>query len=70
MSALFEARATKERVLHLRECAEYVFPHRRMALAKGSIELIESNYFQNVQKGECLLDDFEALRTLISTMSF
>jgi hypothetical protein len=28
MSALFEARATKERVLHLRECAEYVFAHR------------------------------------------
>jgi hypothetical protein len=28
MSALFEARATKERVLHLRECAEYVFSHR------------------------------------------
>jgi hypothetical protein len=27
MSALFEARATKERVLHLRECAEYVFSH-------------------------------------------
>jgi hypothetical protein len=25
---LFEARATKERVLHLRECAEYVFSHR------------------------------------------
>jgi hypothetical protein len=23
MSALFETRATKERVLHLRECAEY-----------------------------------------------
>jgi hypothetical protein len=28
MSALFEARATKERVLHLRECAEYVFSLR------------------------------------------
>jgi hypothetical protein len=28
MSALFEARATKQRVLHLRECAEYVFSHR------------------------------------------
>jgi hypothetical protein len=28
MSALFEARAKKERVLHLRECAEYVFSHR------------------------------------------
>jgi hypothetical protein len=56
MSALFEARATKERVLHLRECAD-VFSHRssynifcripfvnRMALvhalAKMSIELI------------------------------
>jgi hypothetical protein len=25
MSALFEARATKERVLHFRECPEYVF---------------------------------------------
>jgi hypothetical protein len=25
MNALVEARATKERVLHLRECAEYVF---------------------------------------------
>jgi hypothetical protein len=28
MSALFEAQVTKERVLHLRECAEYVFAHR------------------------------------------
>jgi hypothetical protein len=28
MGALFETRATKERVLHLRECAEYVFLHR------------------------------------------
>jgi hypothetical protein len=27
MSALFEGRATKKRVLHLRECAEYVFSH-------------------------------------------
>jgi hypothetical protein len=34
------ARATKERVLHLRECAEYDI-------------IIESNYFQNAQKGEC-----------------
>jgi hypothetical protein len=35
-------------------------------LAKVSIELkqfiiIESNYFQNAQKGECFLDDFETL---------
>jgi hypothetical protein len=28
MSALFEARATKERVLHLHKCAEYVFSLR------------------------------------------
>jgi hypothetical protein len=28
MSALFEAQVTEERVLHLRECAEYVFAHR------------------------------------------
>jgi hypothetical protein len=28
MSALFEAQATKERVLHLRGCAENVFAHR------------------------------------------
>jgi hypothetical protein len=27
MSALFEAQATKQRVLHLRECAEYVLAH-------------------------------------------
>jgi hypothetical protein len=36
------------------------------AIAKVSIELIEfiiikSNYFQNAQKGECFLNDFEAL---------
>jgi hypothetical protein len=30
MSALFEARATKERVLNLHECAEYVFTHRSL----------------------------------------
>jgi hypothetical protein len=28
MSTLFEAQATKERVFHLRECAEYFFAHR------------------------------------------
>jgi hypothetical protein len=28
LSVLFEARATKEQVLHLRECGEYVFSHR------------------------------------------
>jgi hypothetical protein len=32
VSALFEARATKERVLHLRECAEYSFSHRILCL--------------------------------------
>jgi hypothetical protein len=30
MSVLSEARETKERVLHLRECAEYVFSHRSL----------------------------------------
>jgi hypothetical protein len=30
MSALFEARARKKRVLHLRECAEYVFAHQSL----------------------------------------
>jgi hypothetical protein len=54
MSALFEARATKERVLHFRECAEYVFS--RFAFAKVSIELI-AIYFHsfemfNIQTGE------------------
>jgi hypothetical protein len=28
MCALFEARATKERVFHLRKCAEYIFAHQ------------------------------------------
>jgi hypothetical protein len=102
MSALFEGRALKERVLHVRECAVLKFLKRtlrlicipfvnRMALvhaiAKASIELIanyfhsfeiffiqigemaicskpefiiiKSNYFQNAQKGECFLEDFE-----------
>jgi hypothetical protein len=44
MSALFEARATKERVLHLRECVCRIPFVNRMALvhalAKMSIELI------------------------------
>jgi hypothetical protein len=30
MSALFEVRATKERVLHLPEYAEYVFAYRSL----------------------------------------
>jgi hypothetical protein len=81
-------RATKERVIHLREqmcqTAEYVFAHRIFfvhVLAKVSIELmaiyfhsyeifiiqfgdfsiVESNYFQNAQKRQRFLDDFEAL---------
>jgi hypothetical protein len=102
MNELLEARATKERVLLLRERAlklvEYFLkqtlylichvPFEKVALvhalAKVSIELIpiyfhiqigemafckpdfiiiKSNYeyFQNAQKGESFLDDFEAL---------
>jgi hypothetical protein len=40
MSVLFEARATKERVLHLRQCAEYVFAHR------GLYNIFETNIFK------------------------
>jgi hypothetical protein len=32
-----------------------------MAFCKPDFFNIESNYFQNAQKGECFLDDFEAL---------
>jgi hypothetical protein len=33
----------------------------QMAFCKPDFIIIKSNYFQNAQKGECLLDDFEAL---------
>jgi hypothetical protein len=66
MSALFEARAMKERVLHLRVCGKYVFPHRsleigEMTFCKQDFIIIKSNYFQNAQKRKCFLDDFESL---------
>jgi hypothetical protein len=32
-----------------------------MAFRKADFIIITSNYFQNAQKGECFLDDFEAL---------
>jgi hypothetical protein len=32
-----------------------------MAFCKPEFIIITSNYFQNAQKGECFLDDFEAL---------
>jgi hypothetical protein len=32
-----------------------------MAFCKPEFIIIKSNYFQNGQKGECFLDDFEAL---------
>jgi hypothetical protein len=32
-----------------------------MAFCKTEFIIIKSNYFQNGQKGECFLDDFEAL---------
>jgi hypothetical protein len=32
-----------------------------MAFYKPEFIIIKSNYFQNAQKGECFLDDFEAL---------
>jgi hypothetical protein len=32
-----------------------------MAFCKPDFIIIKSNYFQNAQKGECFLDDFEAL---------
>jgi hypothetical protein len=39
MSALFEAQATKERVLHLRECTEYVFAHRGLDNIQGGPDI-------------------------------
>jgi hypothetical protein len=30
-------------------------------VCKADFIIIKSNYFQNAQKGQCLLDDFEAL---------
>jgi hypothetical protein len=32
-----------------------------MAFCKPDFIIIKSNYFYNAQKGECFLDDFEAL---------
>jgi hypothetical protein len=32
-----------------------------MAFCKPDLIIIKSNYFQNAQKSECFLDDFEAL---------
>jgi hypothetical protein len=32
-----------------------------MAFCKPEFIIIKSNYFQNAQKGECFLNDFEAL---------
>jgi hypothetical protein len=32
-----------------------------MAFYKPNLIIIKSNYCQNAQKGECFLDDFEAL---------
>jgi hypothetical protein len=32
-----------------------------MAFCKPKFIIIKSNYFQNAKKGECFLDDFEAL---------
>jgi hypothetical protein len=32
-----------------------------MAFCKPDFIIIKSNYFHNAQKGECFLDDFEAL---------
>jgi hypothetical protein len=34
MSALFEARATKERLLYLRECGKYVFARRSLEIGE------------------------------------
>jgi hypothetical protein len=32
-----------------------------MTFCKPDFIIIKSNYFQNAQKGQCFLDDFEAL---------
>jgi hypothetical protein len=32
-----------------------------MTFSKADFIIIRSNYFQNAQKGQCCLDDFEAL---------
>jgi hypothetical protein len=87
MSALFEARATKGRVLHLREnvpntssqslvkvsieliaIAIYFHSFKILIIQNGDLAfcttefiIINSNYFQNIQKNECFLDDFETL---------
>jgi hypothetical protein len=62
MSALFEARATKDECFI---CANVPntssrIQIREMVFSKPQFIIIKSNYFQNAQKGECFLDDFEA----------
>jgi hypothetical protein len=48
MSALSEARATKERVLHLREGADYVFSHRVRTIIFETLCLICRISFVNM----------------------
>jgi hypothetical protein len=38
-----------------------------MAFCKPDFIIMKSNYFQNAQKGQCFLDEFEAL---VREMSF
>jgi hypothetical protein len=58
IKVLFEARATKERVLHLRECSELIAIYfhffkifniqiGEMAFCKSDFIIIKLNYFQN-----------------------
>jgi hypothetical protein len=35
-----------------------------MTFCKPDFIIIKSNYFQNAQKGQCFLDDFEALNSV------
>jgi hypothetical protein len=48
-------------VIYFHSFAIFNIQIREMAFCKSEFTITKSNYFQNAQKGECVLDDFKAL---------
>jgi hypothetical protein len=48
-------------VIYFHSFKMFIIQIGEMAFCKADFIIIKSNYFQNAQKGECFLDDFEAL---------
>jgi hypothetical protein len=54
-------RLPKSQLIYIHSFQIFIIQIGEMAFCKRECIIMKSNYFQNVQKGECFLVDFEAV---------